>query len=108
MREEEVCPERLFQGENEEGRGLIPVDLRFAPFPPGPVENEEAVRVSPPEGIRGATVTRSVLREPIIVIVFGPIVRSREGERVRVPEVNSRDGLDLTSDWEDDESEPGT
>lgn len=37
--------------------------------------NELAVKVSPPEGTRGVRVTRSVLREPIIVIVLA-IVRA--------------------------------
>ena len=30
----------------------------LAPLPPEPVENEDAVNVSPPEGTRGVTVTR--------------------------------------------------
>lgn len=46
----------------------------LAPFPPGPVEKEEAVKVSPPEGTRGVTVTRSTFREPIMVIVLGDMV----------------------------------
>lgn len=45
-------------------------DLRFAPLPPGPVLNEVAVKVSPPEGTRGVSVTKSVLSDPIIVIVL--------------------------------------
>lgn len=32
--------------------------------------NEVAVSVSPPEGTLGVSVTRSVLREPIMVIVL--------------------------------------
>jgi hypothetical protein len=58
----------------------------FAPFPPEPVEKEEAVRVSPPDGTRGVTVTRSALREPMMVMVLGAILRmewvGREGEAV--------------------------
>jgi hypothetical protein len=58
----------------------------FAPFPPGPVEKEVAVRVSPPDGTRGVTVTRSMLREPMMVMVLGAILRmewgGREGEAV--------------------------
>jgi hypothetical protein len=46
----------------------------LAPFPPGPVENEDAVRVSPPAGTRGVTVTRSVLSEPITVMVLAAIL----------------------------------
>lgn len=46
----------------------------LAPFPPGPVENEVAVRVSPPDGTRGVMVTRSVFREPMTEIVFCAIV----------------------------------
>ena len=38
----------------------------LAPFPPGPVEKEVAVRVSPACGMRGVMVTRSVFREPRI------------------------------------------
>jgi len=37
------------------------------------VEKDDAVRVSPPEGIRGVTVTKSMLREPMMVIVLGAI-----------------------------------
>lgn len=51
----------------------------FAPFPPEPVENEEAVRVSPPDGTRGVTVTRSVLREPIMVRILGAILKVGSG-----------------------------
>lgn len=47
----------------------------FAPFPPEPVEKEDAVRVSPPEGTRGVTVTRSVLRDPMMVMVLGAILK---------------------------------
>ena len=53
----------------------------LAPLPPEPVENEEAVRVSPPVGTRGVVVTRSVFREPIIAIVFcGIFVIGSRGE----------------------------
>lgn len=45
----------------------------FAPLPPGTVEKELEVRVSPGWGRRRVTVTRSVLREPIMVIVLGDI-----------------------------------
>jgi hypothetical protein len=45
----------------------------LAPLPPEPVEKEDAVRVSPPDGTRGVTVTRSVLREPMMVMVLGAI-----------------------------------
>ena len=47
----------------------------FAPFPPGPVEKEDAVRVSPPEGTRGVTVNKSMLREPMMVIVLGAMLK---------------------------------
>jgi hypothetical protein len=56
----------------------------LAPFPPDPVEKDEAVKVSPPDGTRGVTVTRSVLREPIMVMIFGAILKlggGVEGER---------------------------
>jgi hypothetical protein len=43
------------------------------------VEKEVAVRVSPPMGTRGVWVTRSVFREPIMVIVFGAMVNEGEG-----------------------------
>lgn len=42
------------------------------------MRKDVAVSVSPPVGTRGVSVTRSVLREPIMVMVFG------EGEGVRV------------------------
>jgi hypothetical protein len=48
------------------------------------VEKDDAVRVSPPEGIRGVTVTKSMLREPMMVIVLGAILKLRrqnEGEK---------------------------
>ena len=57
----------------------------FAPLPPEPVENEEAVKVSPPDGTRGVTVTRSVLREPMMVMIFGAILKLGgvvEGEKM--------------------------
>jgi hypothetical protein len=57
----------------------------FAPLPPEPVENEEAVKVSPPDGTRGVTVTRSVLREPMMVMILGAILELRggvEGEKM--------------------------
>ena len=47
----------------------------LAPFPPGPVVNEEPVRVSPPDGTRGVIVTRSMLREPIIVMILSAILK---------------------------------
>ena len=44
------------------------------------------MRVSPPDGTRGVTVTRSVLREPMMVMVLGAILRmewvGRQGEAV--------------------------
>lgn len=40
----------------------------LAPLPPGAVWKLLAVKVSPAAGIRGVTVMRSVLREPIIRI----------------------------------------
>jgi hypothetical protein len=43
-------------------------------LPPEPVENDVAVKVSPPVGTRGVVVTRSVLREPIMVIVLGDMI----------------------------------
>ena len=52
----------------------------LAPFPPGPVENDVAVSVSPPEGTRGVIVTRSVLREPITVIILGGMLEISEEE----------------------------
>lgn len=39
------------------------------PLPPQPVEKEVALRVSPGRGRRGVRVMRSVLREPMMVIV---------------------------------------
>lgn len=51
----------------------------LAPLPPGPVWNDVPVKVSPPEGTRGVTVTRSVFREPIMVIVFSAMVGLMEG-----------------------------
>jgi hypothetical protein len=55
----------------------------FAPFPPEPVENEVAVRVSPPDGRRGVTVTRSVLREPIIVMILCAILDCQTASRLK-------------------------
>lgn len=72
----------ITKGENIQG--LLVETHWFAPFPPEPVENEEAVKVSPPEGTRGVTVTRSVLREPMMVMIFGAILKlggGIEGER---------------------------
>jgi hypothetical protein len=52
------------------------------------VLNEVAVRVSPPEGTRGVKVTRSVLREPTMVIVLDIVgYRWREGEKLGGREV---------------------
>ncbi|RPB13128.1 hypothetical protein P167DRAFT_131706 [Morchella conica CCBAS932] len=45
----------------------------FAPLPPGAVLNDFAVRVSPGAGRRRVRVTRSVLREPIMVMFLGLI-----------------------------------
>lgn len=45
----------------------------FAPFPPGAVENDFDVSVSPGCGKRLVTVTRSVFSEPTTVIVLGGI-----------------------------------
>jgi hypothetical protein len=65
------------KGENIKG---LPMDTHwFAPLPPEPVENEEAVKVSPPDGTRGVTVTRSVLREPIMVMIIGDILKPGGG-----------------------------
>ena len=60
-------------GLGEERRALATAWL--APLPPEPVEKEVAVKVSPPEGTRGVRVTRSVFREPMIVIVLCAILR---------------------------------
>lgn len=46
----------------------------LAPLPPEPVEKEEAVKVSPPAGTRGVSVTRSVFREPMMEMVFDAIL----------------------------------
>lgn len=64
--------EKLVVGLGRESRALA--TAWFAPLPPEPVEKEVAVKVSPPEGTRGVRVTRSVLREPIIVIVLDAIL----------------------------------
>lgn len=42
----------------------------LAPFPPGPVWKECAVRVSPGDGMRGVVVTRSMFKEPITEMTF--------------------------------------
>ena len=60
---------------SENIQGLLMDTHWFAPLPPEPVENEEAVKVSPPDGTRGVTVTRSVLREPMTVMIFGAILK---------------------------------
>ena len=54
----------------------------LAPLPPGPVENEVPVKVSPPEGTRVVTFTRSVFKLPIIVIILGAILGECEGSSV--------------------------
>lgn len=54
----------------------------LAPFPPGPVEKDVPVNVSPPAGTRGVMETRSVLREPIMVIVLGDMVGLDGGDVV--------------------------
>lgn len=42
---------------------------RDVPFPPKPVSNESAVKVSPGSGMRGVRVMKSMFRDPITAIV---------------------------------------
>ena len=66
-------------GEREDLESRDEATAWLAPFPPGWMENEVPVRVSPAEGTRAVVETRSTFREPITVIFLGAILKVLRG-----------------------------